>query len=323
MIVQTLDLPKKEQNLHDYCSKQLKKLWNDKSFYEDYQSFLRFYYLKLQKIITIRSEREEIADEFYDFISDLVYQGFYLGLELINHPEVQIGDQFLLQKDGVIREQVYGILTGAAGDLERIVSHSESMKFQTKLNENYPTIDRVINQLKIDASCYGCFYALLNERKQRKLNVQDEEGKGAKGLLYQADDLFFATPQTYFACVAVSPFSEVWELNIWSGVETRSRRIGEIHVAYFDVDNLNNGFQQLPYYQGYEAMLADSPKIIAKALLDEKLPEWEKLFHIDRISESILNRNNIVADNLHVTVGSGTVSEIKYYKYKKEIDSNE
>lgn len=317
-----MELTKAEKSLHEYSSKQLKKLWRKQQFNEDYQFFLKFYYEKLQKVITIRSERKEQAEGLYDFISDLVYQGYYLGLELLHHPEVKIEDRFLLQNNGLIREQMYDILTNSTENLGRIVTHLESMNYQTKMKEQYPRIEPILEQLKIDATCYGAYHAFLDERSKRDLTIREEDESGLDGLLYRLDDLFFVTPQAYFSCLAASGTSEVWELNIWSGLEVRNRRVGDLHISYFNEEELNKGFLQFPHYQGYEAMTAESPKMIAKVVLDEKMTESEKLFIVDQISKSIMERHTIQAEHLHVTVGSGFVRDTTYYTFNKEKEND-
>lgn len=318
MNINTLVLPKEEQTLHEVCNSQLKKIWSKKGFKEEFEEYFKYHLYKFREIIKTRAAREEFINELYTFISDLFYQGYYLGIEMSNHPEVKIEDQFLEQPNGLIKEQVFDILYGVTGDIDRVVTHQESTNFIYKVSTDYPDAEPLLKQLKIDATCFGCYHSLLNERENRKLVFKEESNSELNGYIFRTDDLFFVDPEKYLVCLTASKESEVWQLNTWAGIETRNPLLGEVILTCLDEESLNKCYQSLPYYQGREALTAISKKINMHILFKEKIKKYEQMNILSSIAKAVASRNNLDYEHIHITCAS--TDDVSHLKYNPDND---
>lgn len=294
MKIETGKLNQKEKHLHEQCNNRLINLWNeDPSFNSKYKSFFHFQLAKFQKIISDKGEKDDFAMNLYNYMSDVFYQGYYLGLELFNHSEVKVEDFFFEQPNGILREQVYDILNGATGDLIQILSHNESAAFESELIQHYQETQDILLEVKKETACFGAFQCFLDEREVRKVLIKKEPGDEIKGIIARSDDFFFVDPQKFLFCLLSSPTTELWELRYWSGYETRSEKLGQVHVSLFKPENINENYKCLPFYQGYEALKTDRPILFLTIHLQDRIRETERLPIVAQIIENAKIRNGL------------------------------
>lgn len=306
-------MPKEVSKRHDFVNKRLKKLWKeDETFQDKFGAIFEFHRNKLSKVLGNRVHHEDFFDSYFDYITDLFYQGYYLGRELLENPDVLIADRFFKQPDGVIKEQTYDILSGAAGDLVGLLTHEENLAYEELLYQENEAVKPILLQTKIDVATLGTFQAFIDERSAKKITVQPEPEDKYKGLLHRSDDLFFVDPQKYFICTFTDGNSEVWDLNLWQTIATRSRKIGEVHVSIYEADITNRMVEVLPFYQGYEGLKRDRKSVIVSLSLTDRVDEKEQLPIVARMVEAIKNRLNVEYEDVHVSL---TVTE-KIYNYQ-------
>jgi hypothetical protein len=298
---------------HKFVNKRLKNLWEDDEEFRDYfEGIFEFYKNKLYKVLGNRVNHDDFLESYFVYIADLFYQGYYLGRELLENKEATFADRFFEQPNGVIKEQTYDILNGAAGDLIQLLSHEESAEFETSIIQENEAARPVLLQIKTDIATLGTYQAFLDERNTRKLSVYPESDDEFKGLLHRADDLFFVDPQKYFICLYTDGHSEVWELNLWQTVPTRNRKIGEVHVSVYEPEVTNRMIEKLPFYQGYEGLKKSQKSITMTLTLTERVDEKEQLPIVANMVESIKSRLNVEYDDINVSL---SVTE-KLYNYK-------
>lgn len=297
------NLPNDVLHRHDVVSKRLKNLWEkDEQFGEDFKGYFEFYKNKFVKVSSNRSIRDEFIDKFFTYVTDLFYQGYYLGLELLEHEEVSVEDRFFSQPNGIIKEQIFDLLTGAAGDLVQVLSHEDSAEFEMWILAEDDSAEPALLQTKVDIACLGTLQAFLDARKSKDIYVAAEPTGELQGIAYRSDDLFFVDPQKFLACLATDGQSEVWELRLWSTVPARERKIGEMHVSRFKVDVTNKLVEVLPFYRGYEAMKKEEDTVMINLTLTTKVPEREQLPIVANVVQSINKRWGIDYKNINVTV---------------------
>lgn len=308
-------MPKEVVYRHNYVNKRLKKLWKqDENFRYNFEGVFEYYRNKLSKALGSRVNHEDFFEQYFNYVTDLIYQGYYLGRELLENKEVLIADRFFEQPDGVIKEQTYDILSGAAGDLVQLVSHEENEAYESALILENKEVKPILIQIKKDIATLGTYQAFLDERSAKKLSIYPESDDEFKGLLHRADDLFFVDPQKYFICLYTDSHSEKWDLNLWQTITTRNRKIGEVHVSVYEPEITNKMVEKLPLYQGYEGFKRDRKTVLLTLNLTEDVEEKEHLPIVANMVESIKNRLNVEYEDVHVSL---SVSE-KIYNYQYE-----
>ena len=313
-----MDLLEKEvKKRNSRVNKRLTYLMNeDKTFTLQFKLIYDYYHSKLVKTLGKKvSKHEDFTDQYFMYITNLFYQGYYLGLELIDNTEVNIVDRFYQQPNGIIKEQVYNLLEGATGDLVSIVSDENGQKFENPfINEN-ETAALIFIQLKKDISSLGTLQAILDQRNKLELTVTPEQDNQYKGLIARSDDLFFVDPQKYLICVMTDGKSEKWDLCLWSSLTARNNKIGEVHVSMFDVEDVNKTVETLPYYQGLEAFKRAEKSVSISLICNDTVEEKEQLPIIQSIIENVKQRLNLSYDS--ITVSFAVTSNITTYQYEE------
>lgn len=306
-------MPKEVSSRHNLVNKSLKRLWKDDDFRVNFEGIFAYHKNKLVKVLGSRVNHDDFFDPYFNYVTDLFYQGYYLGRELIENADVLIADRFYEQPDGIIKEQTYDILSGAAGDLVALVSHEESLAYEDTLIQENEAVKPILLQIKLDITTLGTYQALLDERSAKKISVTPESDSEFKGLLHRSDDLLFVDPQKYLICLYTDGRSEVWDLNLWQTVSTRNRKIGEVHVSVYEPETTNKMIEKLPFYQGYEGLKRDKKTVMLSLALTERVEEREQLPIVASMVESIKSRLNV--DYEDVTVSLSVTDKIYNYQY--------
>lgn len=307
-------LPEEQRKRHMACNKRLTQLWEKNAeFIKEYRTTYNYYINKSNHYIKGRSNRKEFQEKFLPYMNDLFYQGYYMGLEMLEHPEVTIENQFLLQPNGLIRDQTFDILRKATENINECFSHDGNLVFEKEIKEKYPTFMKELSQAKIDIGCSGTYQAFLNEREKREVWIRKEPPEVVQGILARSDDYLFVDPQKFITCVSTSKTNELWELYYWSGIESRDRKIGEVTLSCYEKEAINELYKHSPYYQGFESFVSETSKYHVSLILDEKIEEAERLHIISTIADSLTQRRSL--EYTDVTVSLIISSEYNSYQY--------
>ena len=318
MIIESQALNTVEKKRHERVSRRLQRLLNeDMKFQVEFKNIFDYYQSKIIKIIHNKGFMNNQVEALFDYIADLLYQGYYIGVEMLEHAEVQFADRFFRQPNGVMKEQVYDLLEGVTGNLIATVSHEDGRKFEKQLLDENKDVERLLVQIKKDITCLGTVQALIDERQKRNLSVINELDEYS-GMLHRADDLMFVDPQKYLICTSTNGQSEQWELNLWSTVPTKQRKLGEVHVSVYEPVAINKNIQHLPYYQGFEGIQRQEKTVSVIFVCNEKVDEKDRLPIVSVIIESLSQRLQIAKEHISVTLAA--TSEYSNYQYSEEVD---
>ncbi|MEX3623668.1 hypothetical protein [Viridibacillus arvi] len=322
MIIEDVGLDKKDKERFKFVDRRLKYLLaEDVEFQNQFKDMFEYYKNKLSKVLGNKVKNDEFLDPYFTYVTDLFYQGYYLGREMLEHKEVEFGERFFQQPDGVIKEQVFDLLEGVTGNLVQILSHKESAEFETALIEENEAAQMTLLQIKKDIACLGTLQALIDERNEKGLVVTPEIDDDFKGLLSRSDDLFFVDTQKYLICILTDNNSEIWDLCLWSTIPTRNKKIGEVHVSVFEAEQTNTMIERLPYYQGFEAFKREQKSVSVTLSLTERVDEKDQFPIISNIVEAIKNRLHVGYEDINVTVSK--TEELSTYKYNPTTASEE
>lgn len=302
-----MDLLEKEiKKRSNQVTKRLTYLMNeDKAFILHFKIIFDYYHSKLVNTLGKKvNKHDDFLDHYYMYISDLFYQGYYLGLELLENKEVMIEERFYQKPNGIIKEQIYNLLEGATGDLVSVVSDENNKKFEKPFINEDGTSAFIFTQLKKDITSLGALQSIIDHRDKLQLSVTPEQDNQFKGLIARSDDLFFVDPQKYLLCVMTDGKSEKWDLCLWSSVTTRNNKIGEVHVSVYNAEDVNIMVNQLPYYQGLEAFKHENKRVIITLICNDQVEEKEQLPIIQSIIENTKQRLNLSYDSITVTLAA-------------------
>lgn len=264
-------------------------------------------------------KHDEYVEQYFEYISDLFYQGYYLGLEMLDHNEVQFSDRFFQQPNGLMKEQIYDLLEGATGNLVGIVSSEQSDVFDQLILDQAEFVGSLLVQIKKDVASLGTLQALVDHRTKVGISVQSELENVYKGLLARSDDLFFVDPQKYFICVMTNGQSEKWDLCLWSTFQAQNNKIGEAHVTVFDPIESNEAVEFLPFYQGFEAFKRSEKTVSVTLVLNDKVDEKECLPIVSIMIESLHLRLKVPYDSISITLA--TTEKINSYQHAGGVET--
>lgn len=312
-------LNKEVKKRNEKVNRRLTQLMKeDETFQLRFKMIYDYYYAKLLKVVGNKMKHEEYTNQYFAHISDLFYQGYYLGLEMLDHDEVQFSDRFFQQPNGIMQEQIYDLLEGATGDLVKVVSEEQYNLLERMVLQEDEFSGVLLNQIKKDITCLGTLQALVDHREKVGILIAPELDNPYKGLLYRSDDLFFVDPQKHLICVMTNGRSEKWDLTLWSTLKTRNNKVGEVHVTVFESTETNEAINHLPYYQGFEAFKRSEKTVFVTLIVNEKVTEKERLPIVSMLIESLKARLNVPYESISITLAA--TEEFTSYQHSSETE---
>ncbi|MEI5919401.1 hypothetical protein ACMHYP_23165 [Bacillus cereus] len=296
-----------EKTMLEKCEKSLKELMEQKEFNDEFNKMFLFYIYKLSNKINDNEVKDKLTSKFFDYCSVLLYQGYFLGVELLSSPDVVVKDSYFEQPNGIIREQIPMQLEEATKGLSQLLNDAETRKFESWILDNNKNVENIINQIKIDIACMGAYYAFLNEREHRGVLVRKE---GKYGMLNRPDDFLFLDPQKFVTCLIANEKTEVWDIYLWSTIRSHNKKIGEISIMKFNTEETDYAYSNFAYYQGVEFIKSLYDKALVTIKVDEFMPERELNVIQSVVADRIANSTKIPFDNidLNVTIFTSNVS---------------
>ncbi|WP_368502719.1 hypothetical protein AB3N04_01070 (plasmid) [Alkalihalophilus sp. As8PL] len=296
-------IPQAQRQRVEVSQERLRHLNNNDEHFHNHLQRTHYYFLaKFDHVYDVEVDAE-FSVEFESYAADLIFQGYYLVLELLDDENTSVPADFLTLPNGRIKEMTFSILNGATEDLLNLLKNKDNSEFDKKLISSTENIASFLTQLKIDYACIGAAQALIDERYNRDLIIQEEPKEAYRGILTRSDDLFSVDPQKYLVCIASSPHGEVWRLYT-SSTLPQSRVLGEVRINKFD--SPREMLTSLPFYEEEEIPeQVDTALSIGITLYDD-IPNHEQKA-IENIITNALSK--------HTTNIQITVSQVDFIKF--------
>lgn len=308
------ELTEKEKNLLKECNIQLKHLWEQDEFKNGFLDCFQFYYYKLENKVKDPSIKHQLKDYFYEYLSSVLYQGYFIGKQFVTSEDILVKDDHFVQPDGIILQQIPSMIERATDGLIKSLEDHNTKKFEEWILKENKNILGSLEQIKVDIACLGAFYAFKNERKSRSVEIREE---GKYGILHRVDDVLFLNPQMYAICLIGNDNSELWEIHKWSSFKVRDTKMGEIHIMKYSSEETNYAHSNFVMYEGVEniSSLYDNYHINIK--LSEFVPDKE-IFPIQAlVHEQMVKQTNTLYENIIMTLTIYTSNTLIQYNPNK------
>ncbi|MCK6259542.1 hypothetical protein LCY76_23520 [Fictibacillus sp. KIGAM418] len=310
MIIEKKNLNQEEFALYLEVQRELTNIFNeDKEFIKEYNHSYNFYKQKFYKTIKEKPDRDQFSEKFYNYSTDLFFQGFYIAKTALQDPTAIFPDQFFMQTEGILKEQTFSIINGyTSNELLQIVSHGETAEFETWLLVQYSSVEKVLFQTKKDIVTYGAYKFILEERAKR--NLKPKADKNKVGIISRTDDCLFLDPDKYISCIAAHDKGEVWEINYWSTYETK-RQIGEINVISLSKEEVEISINKLPFYMENENTKVTRGQIILTANLTKEIADHEVRILVENLYNMMKDRHG---DKVDIQIKLARIEETLHYQ---------
>lgn len=293
----------KEEVIHEYSQEKLTNHFkNNNQFVKDFATMFYFYSSKFNQTIS-----EEYHDEFqnmlYESAKTQYYNGYFIAREFIEHEETVIPDEWLSQTEGMMKEQIPSMLFEAGGgDFHEIIRTETSQKLVRWCITKFEDIRDLLQEVLIDITLLGSLRAILDEKDTKGIKTVINENREIQGILAAYNDLYFVDPQKYLMCLLHNQGSETWEIHLWSSLQLPNTKIGEITLHHLSKSDLNAMSNYLPAYQGTSVEMENREKIYISISIIVLNNESEIDALVERIIESIVERNSINRENIALNV---------------------
>jgi len=206
---------------------------NNTQFNQQFFVLTEFYKNKFIGLIT--KEDEQIFEEMlFQCSKSQIFNGYYIMRELLSNNQETLSDEWFAQSEGILTEELPGIIREAAQhDFDNIIIEEEMKKLIRWAITRYEDVYSTLHQISFDLVCFGAKQALIDERD--KMGIQSNEA--LNGLLGAVNDLNFISPQSYLTCNVKSSESEIWTLSWWSSIQTTDNKVGEVAVLSIPLEN--------------------------------------------------------------------------------------
>lgn len=294
-----VEITEEEKKLLKKCESEMKKLWNSVDFKMDFEKYYKFYLYRLNNKVNDPNIKHQLKDYFYEYLSSVLYQGFYLGTEFVTSVDIQVKDAYFMQPDGVILQQIPEQLEAATNGLTEKLTDISTAQFEKWILKDNPNIQGILNQIKKEIGCLGAYYAFKVERINRGIEIR----KPAKyGMLYRADDLYFLNPELFAVCVLASNKAEIWEIHTWNSVKSRDSKMGEIQILKFDVEETEYAYSNFVMYEGVENVQSIYDIVQIKVKLNEFVPDIEIYPLQVAVVEAVSGNTNTMYENINISL---------------------
>lgn len=275
----------------------------DEHFLQEISKLINYYSYIFFETIKAKPEREEFQNHFFDYVKELIINGFTSGLDLIRHEQTKIEDDFFLNPNGIVREQIIPVINEASNNnLQQFVSTEQTQQFEMWLLEIYPDTENRLLQTKKEIALYGVYRAFLQERERRNILIKAEDPKIFKSILHRADDLLFVSPQFFLSCQYFNGNSETWYLNQSLAVDNSTNHlVGIIQINYIDAKQHTHLLNHLPYANLLPIYNQDVAYIHVS--VNKNMVKKGALLHlIELIHKQLETRMNLNQDQVHVSI---------------------
>lgn len=250
-----------EKDIFTYTDQKLTAHFQNNEKFNQEMGILYAYYLdKLRNIIRIE-DQEIIEKDLFESIKSQIFNGYYIGQELLTMPDNQFTDEvFTNQTEGLIAQQIPNLLRTATNEnIEGIITTDPMKNLISWMVVEYEDIYNTLLDIALNSACVGTKWAFLDEAEKRGLTLFTSNHAG---FLAPMDDITFINPQDYlvYQVSGSAQDSEAWE--IISCNHDNYNKIGEVHIIRF----LKEG-QEQNYYMNINVK-SHLPLAEQQALID-------------------------------------------------------
>ncbi|MGN7299752.1 hypothetical protein [Ferdinandcohnia sp. SAFN-114] len=206
---------------------------NNIKFNQQFFVLTEFYKNKFNGLI--KQEDEQIFGEMlFQCSKSQIFNGYFIMRELLLNNQETLSDEWFAQSEGILTEQLPGIIREAAQhDFDNIIIEDEMKRLIRWAITRYEDVYSTLHQISFDLVCYGAKQAVIDERDKKGIQTNE----ALNGLLGAVNDLNFISPQSYLTCNAKPSESEIWTLSWWSSIQTTDNKVGEVTVLAIPLEN--------------------------------------------------------------------------------------
>ena len=111
------------------------------------------------------SIKHQLKDYFYEYLSSVLYQGYFIGKQFVTSEDILVKDEHFVQPDGIILQQIPSMIERATDGLIKSLEDHNTKKFEEWILKENKNILGSLEQIKVDIACLGAFYAFKTKEK--------------------------------------------------------------------------------------------------------------------------------------------------------------
>lgn len=265
------------EEIYTYTENRLKAHYqNDSSKNEELSNLLSYYNLMLVERLKDH-DKERLKDELFQTITQQIFNGYFIVVEILNLAKEEIPDDNLKQPVGLFTQQIPDLLRSVTGEnYESTITHEPFRKLSSWLISEYEGIYPILMDLALNTAVVGSKWAFLDERDKRELV---EENQVEVTLFADPMNVTYLNPETYITADILNENSELWTITKtrWNGFD----KIGDITIIKTVLNEVRLN-------------------ISIKADIDES----ERNIIIDRVIQKVTESGSLQDTKLKITVTS-------------------
>lgn len=214
------------EEIYNYTENRLKAHYqNDSSINEELSNLLSYYNLMLVERVK-DEDKERLKDELFQTITQQIFNGYFIVVEILNLAKEEIPDDNLKQPVGILTQQIPDLLRSVTGEnYESTITHEPFRKLSSWLITEYEGIYPLLMDLALNSAVVGSKWAFLDERDKRGLV---EETQVEMTLFADPMNVTYLNPETYITADIINENAELWTITKtrWNGFD----KIGDITI---------------------------------------------------------------------------------------------
>lgn len=218
-----------KSSIYTYTENKLTALFqNDSEFLEHFAQINMFYQNKFLKIVG-ENQKEKFFNLLFQAVKSQFFNGYFLFRELLDHEDSTFENEWFLQPQGYIIQDIPHILKDAIGiqNFDNVVQTDVMQKLIEWAITEFEDIYDNLKQIAYDVVCLGALQAVLDERTLRGLTSEELEA----GLIFPIHDFTFITPQHFMSCNYITIDTEKWDIYFWATLENKDIKAGEVIIS--------------------------------------------------------------------------------------------
>ncbi|MEK4671401.1 hypothetical protein [Niallia sp. FSL R7-0271] len=265
------------EEIYNYTENRLKAHYqNDSSINEELSNLLSYYNLTLVERVK-DEDKERLKDELFQTITQQIFNGYFIVVEILNLAKEEIPDDNLKQPVGILTQQIPDLLRSVTGEnYESTITHEPFRKLSSWLITEYEGIYPLLMDLALNTAVVGSKWAFLDERDKRGLV---EETQMEMTLFADPMNVTYLNPETYITADIINENAELWTITKtrWNGFD----KLGEITIIKTVLNEVRLNIS-----------------------IKANIAEAERNIIIDRVIQKVTDSNLIQDTKLTITITS-------------------
>ncbi len=294
---QTLTL---EELYQKSLSKLSNKLEEDASFRLEFNNDYEFYKQRFWNYLKARPEQKEFVEQFFPYYQFVYLQGYFLAEQFVNDENIDIPNEFFIQPNGLIRQQMGQVLGEDQAFLEEITSAEITADFEVWVSQNYEVVEELVYETKKEIALIGAYARFIDERQSRGVKEQEQPKTAQSGIIHRSDTAYFIDPQKYLVALYSAKANERWALLQWSN-NGNNNEIGSVMVQSYIEKDMKAMIQQLPTYENQSIESLPKQAVFITLILDVEIPQNELTYMANTLYYGTKHRNPS-ADEIQIQI---------------------